>query len=478
MKQKMNTMFLLSLIFAWLTVQFLFGPATGFIITLLCVFSLLMAIILIRQAGLLHLKKSWFLLLCLIALALTFVYRNQYTLQILNIFVFAGLFIIFTTHLVSDKKFIINSDLIIQGMEQFILPFGEFKVPVGYIGSHLKFKKIKELNTTHKNILIGILISIPVLIVFTSLLASADDIFRDFITIDQFSFNTFFEQLPIAKVIIGTLSGLYIFSFFYYLLYKDKYKAEKESILKEKKYFDTIIQTLLTLINILFAAFVFIQVRYLFVKEIINGMTYSSYAREGFFELTVISLMVILMMIVLKSFMSKTINKVLMTLMGISTLVIAYSAIFRLNLYIEAYGLTWLRILSLSFIYIQIIILLITLLYTWKKDLNIKVLVAVIYLIAYIVLNYVNVDMIIVEKNMDRYYAGHDLDTNYFSLLSYDSVETLLDIQNELKDNPEHQQAYADISKILKEKRQSLEKGDWKNYNYTIEHARQLLNNQ
>jgi len=474
MNNKINTLIILSILFATLTIQFLFGSGMGLIVSLLHLLALGITIITYKQADKWDIKKNFGILIALILISFTYIFRDQQALQILNIFVFYGLLSTYHISMLQTPKLIIDNTLIIKLLEQFVMPFGDFPVPYIHIGKHLKFKKIKELSPKTKQILLGILIALPILMIFTLLLASADDIFRNFISIDLSFLENIDEEL-IPKIIIWFLTGTYIFGHFYYLLYKDKNtETNTDVIIKEKKDVDIVVSTILTLVNTLFIIFVFIQFRYLFSNKILAGMTFSSYARKGFFELVAISIIIIIMTLFISSLSKKKINVLLLTLMSLNTMVIAYSAIFRMNLYIEAYGYTWLRIVSQSFTVLQILIMIITCIHLWKH-LNIRVIIAGIYLFAYILLNFVNMDSIIISGNMDRYLDGKEIDIYYYNNMSADATETLIQYRDKFKGKPEHLSVYHDLDNILNEKAHYLKEDKLINYNYSRNKAFDLM---
>lgn len=460
-----NKLLVMSLIFGLLTISIIFGEGGGLILTIMAVYGLFMTIISHRTIGHYKAKRAWFLLVSLILLSATFIIRDQVSLHALNVLVYMGLFIVYNITMTKEGSFDINQNLIIGSLEQFILPFGEFKVPLKLITGKRHIKKLKQLSPQNKQILIGLSLGLPVLIIFTILLASADEIFKSFISVDLSIFDNLFDSSILPKVILFVLSFLYIFSFFHYLLFVKKNPIEEK--IKESRTYETVITTIILLVNVLFMVFTFIQIRYLFINDVIEGMTYSSYARKGFFELTAISIMVILMTLIMSRLSQSKLNKLLMSFMNLMTLVIAYSAIFRLNLYINVYGYTWLRIISSTFIWVQMAILFSLIAFIWFRKHKIYNTIAVIYLVFYLCLNFANIDAYIVEKNMDRYFAGHELDTAYLHNLSYDSVGSLIKYEKKLKGQENHKKTYHDIKNILDYKEQYQQEYRWIHFNYS-----------
>ncbi|WP_030451152.1 DUF4153 domain-containing protein [Herbidospora cretacea] len=102
-------------------------------------------------------------------------------------------------------------------------------------------------------------------------------------------------------------------------------------------------------VNLLFAAFVGVQISVLFggSRRVLEtaGLTFAEYARSGFFELITVSVFV-LCIVAFCSVMIKGDRWIMATLLGLlcaMTLVILASALHRLGLYTAAYGFTRLR---------------------------------------------------------------------------------------------------------------------------------------
>nr|WP_083976460.1 DUF4153 domain-containing protein [Herbidospora sakaeratensis] len=102
-------------------------------------------------------------------------------------------------------------------------------------------------------------------------------------------------------------------------------------------------------VNLLFAAFVGVQISVLFggSRRVLEtaGLTFAEYARSGFFELITVSVFV-LFIVAFCGLMIKGDRWVMATLLGLLcalTLVILASALHRLGLYTAAYGFTRLR---------------------------------------------------------------------------------------------------------------------------------------
>jgi hypothetical protein len=142
-----------------------------------------------------------------------------------------------------------------------------------------------------RGVALGVLIAAPLLIIFAALFASADPIF-DNVLANMFAFDmeavvthTFFFCFWAALV-----AGLLRWAFL---------GRPVTGLALTSKPLSSIVPvaTALALIDFLFLMFVVVQVRYFFggaglVQET-GGLTYASYAREGFFQLVVASALVL-----------------------------------------------------------------------------------------------------------------------------------------------------------------------------------------
>ena len=91
-----------------------------------------------------------------------------------------------------------------------------------------------------------------------------------------------------------------------------------------------------------------VQVVYLFAGagKLPEGVTYSEYARTGFWQLAVVAVLnVVLVMVCSRIFEKQTALQVFLLLICLCTFVMTASAAYRMVLYVEAYQLTFLRLL-------------------------------------------------------------------------------------------------------------------------------------
>jgi hypothetical protein len=109
----------------------------------------------------------------------------------------------------------------------------------------------------------------------------------------------------------------------------------------------------LAAVDAVFAVFVGLQVAYLFGGHdtlAVAGLTYSDYARRGFFELVIVAVLAVGLVVVVDRVVGRRSRAVVgasIVLLGF-TAVVLVSAVLRLRLYQEAYGWTELRFYVLT----------------------------------------------------------------------------------------------------------------------------------
>lgn len=295
--------------------------------------------------------------------------------------------------------------------------------PIEEIGEATKefsncFSKKKE-DKKDKNILLkqigkGILYSAPLLIVVIILLTTADEMFA---SIFGNIFKTIFKFINI-KTIYSMLFRIFIIIilalYFLGLIIKirdNKLNETKEKTEKKIKMEGTILNTLLTSLNIIYLIFAITQGIYLVNNLISNNISdYAKYARTGFFQLMVVSLINLVVIFISKnnanivSDKNKKYTKIMNILLSLFTIIILISSVIRMNLYQAEYGYTFLRLMVYFIQITELVLIIPTIIYIIKDKFNIIKWYMSILILMYIVINFANLDYIIAKGNIDRYY--------------------------------------------------------------------------
>jgi hypothetical protein len=272
----------------------------------------------------------------------------------------------------------------------------------------------------------GVLIAIPMLLVFTLLFVRADAGFESLMT-QLLHINIARHLVPVA---IGTwLAGSYLRG-----VLVPSTPRSQNPLKSGLELGSTEINVALALLNVLFAAFVAVQLQYLFgsarMVEATPGLTYATYARRGFFELVIVALLVLPILLgadrVHVADRSKRAFRIqALVLVGLVFCIMA-SAMHRMRLYQFAYGLTELRFYVSAFIIFLAVVFMLFCLTTLRGWGGLFPMGTVgIGFAAILVLHSVNPDRWIAQVNIENLLAGRELDYSYLMSLSADAVPTL-----------------------------------------------------
>jgi hypothetical protein len=278
-------------------------------------------------------------------------------------------------------------------------------------------------------VLVGLTLAIPPLLIFGALLMGADAVFRSFVV-------RFLRAVPthmvvaafIAYIVGGYLRGL--------LFGKDLSRAANKFVLPFS--LGTIeMSVLLGLLDLLFTAFVVVQVRYFFggsaLVHATTGLTYAEYARSGFFALLAVAALV-LPFLLMAHWLLRPDNaagqRLFRWLAGVQIallFVIMASAIQRMRLYIAEYGLSEQRLYPTAFmgwLAVVFVWFCLTVLRGQRERFAFGAMVAGFILVA--ALHAINPDALIARTNTERARAGHPFDASYVAGLSADAVPDLV----------------------------------------------------
>ncbi len=335
-------------------------------------------------------------------------------------------------------------------------------------------------------IILGVIIAIPILLLFGKLLSSADSTFAKnieaFLNFFKFdSVEAFWPQFFIVLFFFWGLAGL--------LFYMLSRSHRVEPVEPDKALLDPFLPNLtaiivLALINLMFLLFIIGQWHIFFggianVRE--GAYNFSSYAVEGFNQLMVVASIAAVLHYLFASVTKRESRKERVTFSITATLLLAQvglilvSAFKRLLMYETAYGFT--RSRMVAHVFMVFLALLLVALAAMELSKNLKrlalVLVVSVFLFG-ITLWTVNVDKTITRLNIEQAtlvlteWSSARLDGSYLAVsVSEDAVPELY--KNYL--NPEHSaEMRENLGKILACRALRVEKydppGKW--YTYTV----------
>jgi len=425
---------------------------------------------------------AWILSIPILALSLTYLIYSNLIFKVLNFFAVPFLILVQTTLISKNNKYQWYAIKFVEdlGYSIFVKPFKNISKPFQMIGELISSKSKNKKVAIISKIFIGLLISIPLVMMVVVLLSSADQVFQHYTEnilnfINSISLNEF-----TGRTLIALLVSLIIFSYIFSLI-TSKVKEVKEGEITVPLILDKVIMvTVLSTINLIYIFFVYIQFAYLFGGAnyaLPPSFTHSEYARRGFFELvvvTLINLSVLLVNLNLAESMSKIVNKIsriLNSLLVVCTSIMLYSAHFRMSLYEQAYGYTYLRILTHAFMIFIFALLLTSLYKIWETKVSLAKAYIVIAITAYVILNYVNIDVVIARNNFERFQKTKHIDVGYISILSYDAVPWLIELMND-----KNKDIAVEAQNSLYNKKQELSENNyWQSFNISNYFAKTKL---
>ncbi|HHX60484.1 MAG TPA: DUF4173 domain-containing protein, partial [Epulopiscium sp.] len=286
-------------------------------------------------------KRTWFYYGASLFLGLSSTLTSSGPLHFLNII---GMMLLFDLSLLNQFAEDKTNGFLKQFARMLSLPFSAFAsmgMPFSDTFTNIKSTKIIKSKKV-KGVLIGAFLAIPLLLIIVALLSSADIIFEEITaSITKFLFSPNIISVTLI-IIIGFIACYCIICG----------AAKKYSIANEKareKEDPTIPITTMTLITAVYLVFSTIQIMYLFNNGLFvlpKEFTFAQYARRGFFELLVVTVINIGLMVICTSlFKEHKALKAVLTIMTITTYIMIFSAAYRMLLYTSAYHLTFFRIL-------------------------------------------------------------------------------------------------------------------------------------
>lgn len=303
----------------------------------------------------------------------------------------------------------------------FELAFGS----IGYVFS--PFQDQKELTRGKRHgdskkvlyVFVGILVTLPCILIICSILMDADQVFKQLI-------EDFLENFDIFHFVFRIMWLLLVGFFCSYAISRFLFTQRRTTVSVPKVFHDTtIISIVLTGISLVYLVFCFVQIVYLFLGNatLPEGITYSSYARKGFFQLLVICVLnFITVLLIKKHFPEKLYLKCILLFISICTFIMIASSAYRMILYIGAYDLSTLRIFVLVALLTLTLWMIGVICYLFHTSFPMFHYGALVVCIVYVLFSFSAPDKIIAGYNLSHAESIDDLDRHYISNLSSDAA--------------------------------------------------------
>ncbi len=330
---------------------------------------------------------------------------------------------------------------------------------VGMIGKLFKNREdFNFKNSKYRGVIKGVIILIPLLTFLILLLSSADEIFA---SIFEDTINNMINAISLIRtggVLLKLVVFALVFIYIYYLFSSFKFMVKRTYKMTVTKLDKSMVNTILVLVNVLYLVFTYVQIKYLYIKSNNFNLTpaeYSSYARNGFFQLIAVVVLNIMIILYFKNRIDNSkLTCSLNTLMTVLSFNMGLASLYKMRLYIREFGMTQLRFVTSVFMIFILIMLVLIAVSLWKKIELFKYCI-IIGSIIYLGINFCNMDKMIAEYNLNA--KGKGVDIEYLSTLSLDSYDVVLKAYEQGKINKEQFMQYKEQKQLTSQ---------WYEYNY------------
>ncbi len=353
--------------------------------------------------------------------------------------------------------------------------------------SDLAASRSKMKGKTTSQVLRGIILAVPVLLLFLLLLSSADLVFNNYVSkiIDiEISAETISRTilfLFVTAVFTGIFTHIFLRPVSQFKLGGDNRESRRLGLIEGN--------VLLGSVDVLFLSFILIQIPYLFGGQRnigVEGVTYAEYARSGFFQLLAVAVISFLLVWLTEKFIFREDAghalsfKILGGVLIFEVIVIMASAFKRLMLYESAFGFTVLRFYSHAFtiwLAVIFIILLIKILSNIRENrLALSAFISMLFFLG--VFNIMNPDAFIARQNIKRFDRTGKLDVRYLGELSDDAGQEFIEVLDlSTKEAPFDKGLFAgNLYRRHQDLLDVADKGHWQSLNLARTRTLKLLN--
>lgn len=369
------------------------------------------------QCNHISMKSAFRFALCVLFSANVFI-SSDIIIQFLDI-VFVFLVIAYDRLAASEERFskirkLFPADIF---SSTVILPFAEFDSAPKAIKQQTGKS---DAGKAVKNSILGLAIAIPSTVVVGILLMLADDGFKD---IMENILNDGFTKVIIAviQLIFGIPAGFYFFGMCRSASKKNSSELindeQTEKMIKSLRFLPSVAATASAVpVCILYVLFFFSQLNYYiasFFSELpVNMTSYSEYARKGFFELCIVSVINLCIIIGINLFSRHNDEKkplavkIITCVLSVFTILLIATAVSKMVMYINVFGLTLLRVFTTWFMILLAVVFLGIIISAVNEKFNLSKMAATAFIIMFTALSFCNVDGIIAEYNVNRYLDG------------------------------------------------------------------------
>ncbi len=423
------------------------SPALGTMLAFLLI--AFFALVYLRLSGTRPSPAAWMIWLAMLVLCAGFITNASSALRTLLSPVLLVLLPIFA-HTCCKKDFfrdLSKSPLNRMAAALVTVPFSSLPDNLVVFAPKRKGKKSRLLSTIGW-CLVGLVGAIIPTIIVASLLSYdaqftnlLDRIFEILDNIFSFSNDNLFEH--VGDVILACLLGIGLCAILFGNLVAARPQKKSESAQEDADRIPSLqvlpkplLAAFVTPVLLLYVLFFISQWNYYvsaFTHTLPEGLTYAQYAREGFFQLCIVSVFNAVLLIVLQTFMRRTpgerglLRRTYAGIISLFTLILIATALSKLILYINAYGMTRSRVLAAWMILLLAVVFILSLIHVFCKKFPLAIGVFITCVLFLLILFLPNIDGMIADYNVDAYLSGElsGVDVEALCDLDYAAVPAL-----------------------------------------------------
>ena len=298
----------------------------------------------------------------------------------------------------------------------------------------------KKIMLNAIQIIIGLMIGVPLILVLSTLLAGSDAVFGSWT-------NTFFRNIAFDVELGELIVRCFLFVMVWPFVDSVIISYFKKRFLTNKIQIDTdgsqrmtylpsfTVGTVLVMVNVVYIVFAIVQAGYFFGAfsgVLPSNITYAEYARSGFYELFAVSVINVIMVMLTVTYTRREgksgifIRSLGLSLIALSAVQVV-SAMSRMYLYVDAYGLSEDRYLSSGFMLLIAFVFLLLTIREFIPKFQFFRGVVLSGAVALLLMNFSVPNARVAEYNINRYLSGesYELDVEYLHVNSADSLWVL-----------------------------------------------------
>lgn len=324
--------------------------------------------------------------------------------------------------------------------------------------------------------LIGVLVSVPFIIIIGALLVRSDVAFESLVTKLFKNIGIYLAELLLAIVI---LPYLYSNSFA-----KRHRISKSDSITSDSKKGipSSACISFLAMISVLYVVYLFSQLAYFFsaFKGILPAdyhHTASAFARRGFFEMFAICAINIVLISIASAIGNKRTlaQKLLSCFISLFSVLLIITALQKMKLNVSIYGLSRNRLMVSVFMIMMLIVIAFFIIHIFAPKISYMQPIIVVCSAMFIALSFANIDARIPEYNIKQYEAGAiaSVDIDNLANLGDSAVPYIVDLSSNSKSAVTRHKAAIKCAELMQDKYYEYfdpsidaENKDFRHYNF------------